>query len=81
MKSPKDIFEGLHYQVTWSNGFYGGRGKRGALVEKKQRPMAKKCCCNETISESFFRGKEYEDKRRQGQEKTRGWSNSIFNLT
>ena len=33
-KSPTYIFEGLHYLVTWSNGFCGGKGKRGVLVEK-----------------------------------------------
>ena len=33
-KSPKDIFQGLHYPVTWFNMFCGERGKKGALVEK-----------------------------------------------
>ena len=33
-KSPNDIFQGLHYPLTWSNGFSAKRGKRGALVEK-----------------------------------------------
>ena len=27
-RSPKDILQGLHYPLTWSNGFCGGRGKR-----------------------------------------------------
>ena len=31
---PKDIVEGLHYPLTWSNGFCDGRGKRGGMVEK-----------------------------------------------
>ena len=33
-RSPKDIFWGLCYPLTWSNEFFDGRGKRGALVEK-----------------------------------------------
>ena len=33
-RSPKGIFKGLHYLLTWSNWFCGGRGKRGALIEK-----------------------------------------------
>ena len=37
-RSPRDIFWGLHYPLTWSNGFCGGRGKRVALVEKGKGP-------------------------------------------
>ena len=37
-RSPKDIFQGLHYPVTCSNGFCGGRGKRGAPIEKGKGP-------------------------------------------
>ena len=37
-RSPKDIFKGLHYLLTWSNGFCSGRGKRGLLVEKRKGP-------------------------------------------
>ena len=33
-RSPKDICKGLHFLLTWSNGFCVGRGKEGALVEK-----------------------------------------------
>ena len=33
-RSPKDIFEGLHYPLTWSNAFCSGRGKKGGMVEK-----------------------------------------------
>jgi hypothetical protein len=41
VRSPKDIFEGLHYPLTWSNKFCGGRGKRGGLVEKGKGPWQK----------------------------------------
>jgi hypothetical protein len=27
--------KGLHYPLTWFNGFCDGRGKKGALVNKK----------------------------------------------
>ena len=40
----KYIIKGLHYPLTWSNGFCGGRSKRGALVEKGMGPWQKKCC-------------------------------------
>ena len=36
MESQKEIFDGLHYQVAWFNGFCGGRGKIGVLVEKSK---------------------------------------------
>ena len=40
----KTYFEAyLHCPLMWSNGFWGGRGERGALVEKgKEEPMAEK---------------------------------------
>ena len=35
--NPKLSADGdLHYPLTWSNGFCGRRGKRGALVERKK---------------------------------------------
>ena len=63
-RSPKGIFWGLHYPLTWSNGFCGGRGKRNALVEKRQGPMAKKSC-HESFQWNIFSGNENEDKKRQ----------------
>ena len=33
--------KGLHFPLTWSNVFCGGRGKRGALVEKCRGPWPK----------------------------------------
>ena len=57
----KSSGEGLHYPLTWSNGFSRGRGKRGALVEKDMGPWQRndvKINFNE-----FFWGKEDEDKR------------------
>ena len=35
----KDIRQGLHYSLTWSKGYCGGRGKRDALVEKGKGPQ------------------------------------------
>ena len=40
-RSPTDIFQGLHYPLTWSNNFCGGRGKRGVMVEKGKGPWHK----------------------------------------
>ena len=34
----KTNFKGLRYPLTWLNGFCGGRGKRGALVQKGKVP-------------------------------------------
>jgi hypothetical protein len=35
---PKDIIvQGMHYPLTWSNGFCGGRGERGALVGEREK--------------------------------------------
>jgi hypothetical protein len=42
----KTDFKALHYPLTWSNGVWGGRGKRGALIKKRQGPTSKKCCYN-----------------------------------
>ena len=73
---PKDIFWGLHYPLTWSNMYWVGRGKRGALEGKKKGkrlgPMAEKCCYIKKIKNSFL------EKRRWKQEKTREWSNLDF---
>ena len=38
LRSSIDIFKGLHYPLTRSNMFSGGRGKRGALVGKDKGP-------------------------------------------
>jgi hypothetical protein len=35
--------------LTWSDGFCGGRGKRGALMEKDQRPMAEKSTASRPV--------------------------------
>jgi hypothetical protein len=53
-RSSKDIFSGLHYPLTWSNGFCGQRGKRGALVEKGKGPMAEKWCYDIFIFFNFL---------------------------
>ena len=34
----KDVIQGLHYPLTWSNEFCGGKGKRGAMVWKGKGP-------------------------------------------
>jgi hypothetical protein len=48
--------------LTWSSGFCGGRGKRAALMQKKnQMPMAKKWCYNKNLM-TYFGGREDEDK-------------------
>ena len=60
----KDISQGLHYPMTWFNGFCVGRGERGFLIGKGKGAMAKKCCYNNFLR-NFFRGWEDEDKRRQ----------------
>ena len=63
LRSPKDIFEGLHYPVTRFNGFCGGRGKKCAMVEKY--------CYNDLLMIFWGRG-------RRRHEKTKEWSNLIF---
>ena len=72
-RSPKDIFQCLHHPLTWSNGSCGGRGKRGVMVEKKDKPMAGKRCYNKFLM-NFLREWENEDMT------TREWSNlnSVF---
>ena len=70
MESRKDIFEGLHYQVAWFNGFCGGRGKRGALVKKSKGPCQRNVVIMNRLV-NFFSGeekmktKEDENKKRQ----------------
>ena len=55
---PKDmIVQGLHYPFIWSNGFWCGRGESGALVEKRQEPMARQCCYDTVVMQSFLGGK------------------------
>jgi hypothetical protein len=65
LRSPTDIFKGLRYPLTWSNGFCGGRGKRDALLEKGRGPMVENYCYNNSFMIFFFRGREDKDKRRQ----------------
>ena len=60
-RSLKDMFQGLRYPLTWSNGFCGGRGKRGVLVE---RGMGQRNIVI-IIFWWIFWGREVEDKRRQ----------------
>ena len=45
------------YIMYWygPTGFGGGRGKRGALVEKDKGPMAKKFCYNKSLMETLLR--------------------------
>ena len=45
-RSSIDIFWGLHYPLTRSNGICGGRGKRG--------PMKEKCCYKSNFDELFL---------------------------
>ena len=63
----KDIFWGLHYPRTWSKGLCGGRGKRGAMVEKGRRPWQKNVVI--IIFWWFFDGEWM---------KTKEWSNLNF---
>ena len=63
-RSPKDIFQGLHYSLTWFNGFCGGRGKRGALEEKGPGTWQRNIVMI-NVQWSFIHGREYEDKRLQ----------------
>jgi hypothetical protein len=60
----KYTFKGLHHPLTWSNGFCGERGKRGAMIEKGRDPWYEKHCYNK-ISMNFLEGKRNEDKTRQ----------------
>ena len=67
-KVPKRHILRPTYPLTWCNKFCGGRGKRGALVEKA-RAHGKESCCNKFLMIFFF-----------GEEKmkTRERSNLIF---
>ena len=62
LRPPKDIFEGLHHPLIWSNGFCGGRLKRGALVEKRKGPWEKNVVII-NFQWNYFCEKEDEDKR------------------
>ena len=67
-RSSTNIFWGLLHPLTSSNGYFGGRGKRGALVEKVGRgAMAKKCFYVKILMNFFW-----------WEEKTREWSNLNF---
>jgi hypothetical protein len=48
--------------LTWSDGFYGGRGKRGTLVEKNKGLWQRNVVI---INFNVLGGRENEDKRRQ----------------
>jgi hypothetical protein len=56
--------------VTWSNGFCGGRGKRGAMVEKGKGAWQSIVVI---IKFDYFCGGEEKMKTR-----TKGWSNLDF---
>ena len=38
LRSPKGLFSSLYYSLSWSNGFYNGRGKRGSLIANVRGP-------------------------------------------
>ena len=61
---PEDIFQGLHYPPTWSNGFCSGRGKRGALVEKCKGPWQRNTLIIKFLW-IFFGGREGKNNKRQ----------------
>jgi hypothetical protein len=44
----------MHYPLTWSNEFCGGRGKIGASIEKVKGPMANKMILSFLFNEIFF---------------------------
>ena len=71
LRALEDIFQGLHYPLTSSNGLCDGRGKRGALVGKRQGPMTKKFCHNNFLM--IFFG---EKTTKIGEDKE--WSNLII---
>ena len=58
------MFKGLHYPLTWSNGFSCGRGQKGALLEKGKHPWQGNVVIVHFYEEKKL-GKENEDKRRQ----------------
>ena len=65
LRSPKDIFQDLHYSLTWSDGFCDGRGKRGAMVEKGKGPWHRNIIIMKFWWNFFDGGIEDDDKRRQ----------------
>ena len=40
LRFSKDIFQGLHYPLTWSKGFCGGRGEKGVIIEIGKGPLS-----------------------------------------
>ena len=73
LRPPKDIFKGLHYPLTWLNGFCSGRGKRGALIYKKKEGAHDIELLKKSNFQIFF-WKEEKVTIREDQE----WSNSFF---
>ena len=69
-RSPKDIFEGLHYPLTWSNGFCNGKCTGGALVEKGKDPWQSNVVLIIFINEFIFLWREDEDERTQANDQT-----------
>ena len=69
LRSPKDLFLGLHYPLSWSNKFCAGRGKRGYLVAKCQGIMVEIFLSfflfTHTHTHTHFHG--YEERRGEGQ--------------
>ena len=60
---PKRHDQGLHYPLTWFNGFCGGRGKNGTLVENGKGPMAEKCCYSTILMKLFLEKRRWSNKR------------------
>ena len=73
----KDMFKDLHYSLTWSNRFCGGRDRRGAMVEKNKGPMVEKYCYNKNLMNFFSQG---EQKMKYREEKRGGGSNLNFSF-
>ena len=64
LRPPKDIFKGLHYPLTWLNGFCSGRGKRGALIYKKKEGAHDIELLKKSNFQNFLEGREGDNKRR-----------------
>ena len=76
LRSPKDIFEGMHYPLTWSDRFCGGRSNIGAMIGKSKGSWK----TNIVIIDSmiFYRGKRYEDKGKQKNDQSWSFSKLPF---
>ena len=74
LRSPKDIFNGLPYPLTWSNGFCAGSGKRCALVGKRRCPWQRSVCHNKEIMKKKM------EKRRWRQENGQTWFFNFFSF-